>query len=255
MITFFRKIRQQLMTENKTSKYMLYAFGEITLVVIGILIALQINNMNDSRKDRNKEVDYLKNVITDLNINITELGSYIDERTACINAAGRILEFYEGKPLTDLNAFNEDAIRIYSWEKFYQNNNTFQELVNSGNLALVSNDTIKNELLNLETLYNKLKGREEHDRFDSENLVYMPAYETMDLNPQIAKHTFVLTNGEAGADVPLSLKAFNSFLKNLKAKNGFVMTTVEFTLMNGQMDEIRTRSEALISMVNREIKR
>jgi len=49
MIKFFRKIRQQLLTENKFSKYLLYAIGEIVLVVIGILIALQINNWNIER--------------------------------------------------------------------------------------------------------------------------------------------------------------------------------------------------------------
>ena len=50
MIKFFRKIRQRLLTENKFSKYLLYAIGEIILVVIGILIALQINNWNEGRK-------------------------------------------------------------------------------------------------------------------------------------------------------------------------------------------------------------
>jgi hypothetical protein len=50
MINFFRKIRQQLLNENKFSKYLLYAIGEIVLVVIGILIALSINNQNELRK-------------------------------------------------------------------------------------------------------------------------------------------------------------------------------------------------------------
>jgi hypothetical protein len=55
MIKFFRKIRQRLLTENKFSKYLIYAIGEIILVVIGILIALSINNWNDYRKERNEE--------------------------------------------------------------------------------------------------------------------------------------------------------------------------------------------------------
>jgi len=59
MINFFRKIRQQLLTENKFSKYLLYAIGEIFLVVIGILIALQINNWNEDRKDRKAETQAL----------------------------------------------------------------------------------------------------------------------------------------------------------------------------------------------------
>jgi len=53
MIKFFRKIRQKMLVENKFSKYLLYAIGEIILVVIGILIALQINNLNENRKTTN----------------------------------------------------------------------------------------------------------------------------------------------------------------------------------------------------------
>ena len=54
MIKFFRKIRQRLLTENRLGKYLLYAIGEILLVVIGILIALSINNWNEERKNEEK---------------------------------------------------------------------------------------------------------------------------------------------------------------------------------------------------------
>ncbi len=49
MIKFFRKIRQKMLTENKFSKYLIYAIGEIVLVVLGILIALQLNNLNEEK--------------------------------------------------------------------------------------------------------------------------------------------------------------------------------------------------------------
>ncbi len=55
MIKFFRHIRKQLLTENKFSKYLLYAIGEIVLVVIGILIALSINNWNKRKVNREKD--------------------------------------------------------------------------------------------------------------------------------------------------------------------------------------------------------
>jgi len=60
MIKFFRKIRQNLLIENKTGKYFKYAIGEIILVVIGILIALQINNWNENRKHKNKKHKYIQ---------------------------------------------------------------------------------------------------------------------------------------------------------------------------------------------------
>jgi sensor domain CHASE-containing protein len=59
MIKFFRKIRQKMLTENKFSKYLLYAIGEIILVVIGILIAIQLNNLNENRKERDRELTFL----------------------------------------------------------------------------------------------------------------------------------------------------------------------------------------------------
>jgi len=59
MFKIFRKIRQKLLSDNKSIKYLLYAIGEILLVVIGILIALQINNSNDYKKQRQKEIVYL----------------------------------------------------------------------------------------------------------------------------------------------------------------------------------------------------
>ena len=62
MIKFFRHIRKSLLMENKTSKYFKYAIGEIILVVIGILIALQINNWNESKKQLNEAKSYLKNI-------------------------------------------------------------------------------------------------------------------------------------------------------------------------------------------------
>jgi hypothetical protein len=62
MIKFFRKIRQGLLTENKFSKYFLYAIGEIILVIIGILIALYINNRNEVRIIENKYISNLQQV-------------------------------------------------------------------------------------------------------------------------------------------------------------------------------------------------
>ena len=59
MIKFFRKIRQKMLTENKFSKYLIYAIGEIVLVVLGILIALQLNNLNEEKRTHIKQENYL----------------------------------------------------------------------------------------------------------------------------------------------------------------------------------------------------
>ena len=73
MIKFFRHIRQKMLSENKISKYLLYAIGEIILVVIGILIALAINNSNEDDKTRVKELNYLTGIKSDLQLNLIDL--------------------------------------------------------------------------------------------------------------------------------------------------------------------------------------
>ncbi|NNC35807.1 MAG: hypothetical protein HKO09_13100, partial [Croceitalea sp.] len=70
MIKFYRQIRYNLMETGKTGKYLKYAIGEIILVVIGILIALQINNWNEQRKDRIREQIILNNLKSDFTTNI-----------------------------------------------------------------------------------------------------------------------------------------------------------------------------------------
>ena len=69
MIKFFRRIRQNLLSEGKTGKYLKYAIGEIVLVVVGILIALSINNWNENRKDRIIEKELINELITTVKSN------------------------------------------------------------------------------------------------------------------------------------------------------------------------------------------
>ena len=69
MITLFRRFRQRLLSENKFSKYLIYAIGEIILVVIGILIALQVNNWNQNRIDSKIEKQLLTELLENLEVN------------------------------------------------------------------------------------------------------------------------------------------------------------------------------------------
>lgn len=77
MIKFFRKIRQKLLSENKFGKYLTYAIGEIVLVVIGILIALQINNWNENKKQQAEITDIYKQIVLDLDNDIDEFSNVI----------------------------------------------------------------------------------------------------------------------------------------------------------------------------------
>ncbi|MFT6996019.1 MAG: sensor domain CHASE-containing protein, partial [Maribacter sp.] len=73
MINFFRRIRKKMLTENKFAKYLTYAIGEIFLVVIGILIALQINNWNEEKIQKQELNDILQSVANGLESDLREL--------------------------------------------------------------------------------------------------------------------------------------------------------------------------------------
>jgi hypothetical protein len=255
MNRMFASMRRALLAESRFTRYLGYAVGEIVLVVIGILIALQINTWNDARKDRAKELAYLANIRTDQVANNAEMDRFLAARKERVAAAGRILEHFGGKPIDDPSAFNADSIGIYSWERFYLGNNTYQELVNSGNFALLSNHAIKDQLLDIEALYRKMKGEEDHYRFDTETALYKPVYEVMDTVAMTADYAYRLSGGKAGRKDAIDARTFEPLLRNRTIENGFVMTILEYGTMNAQMEELRSRCQGLIRDIDAELAR
>ncbi len=92
MLRFFRQIRQRLLTDNKFSKYLLYAVGEILLVVIGILIALQVDNWNDERANRDKEIAVLAEIQRNLDTNVKQFSEEAKLQESIIESIDLIME-------------------------------------------------------------------------------------------------------------------------------------------------------------------
>jgi hypothetical protein len=102
MLRFFRQIRQRLITENRVSRYLLYALGEIFLVVIGILIALQISNWNEEKQMRNTIYAALEEVREDLVMDTLHLQAEIATRVADLDAQSRVIQVLGNKkPFTE----------------------------------------------------------------------------------------------------------------------------------------------------------
>ena len=87
MIKFFRSIRRKLFSEGRISKYLVYAIGEIILVMIGILLALQVNSWHNGRLEIKKEQVLLKNLEVDFNNNIENLNMVIESFEEAYNAS------------------------------------------------------------------------------------------------------------------------------------------------------------------------
>jgi len=147
MINFFRKIRRKLADDNKPLKYARYAIGEIVLVVIGILIALQINNWNEEKKDRSLEIEFLKRLKSDLVTDSTYYSRRIkDSENFVMSNIDFISELYMvQKNYTDVKILFEKL--TLSSKHLVTQNSTYLELINDGKLNLIRNTELKTALI------------------------------------------------------------------------------------------------------------
>ena len=147
MIKFFRKIRQKLLVENRFNKYLLYAIGEIVLVVIGILIALQINNWNQQRLENKDENTILSNLNEEFLENQKNLELGKKELIIAKNVGLQLMSLM-GKSEAYINKFNKDSLLFVVLESgsFRPSENTIDDLIQSGRLKLLKNKKLKSLL-------------------------------------------------------------------------------------------------------------
>lgn len=145
MIQFFRIMRQRLLSENKFSKYLMYAIGEIVLVVIGILIALQINNANELRKERIAEIKMLHNFKKSITEDLLSTEDFINRFEQADESIYLILTHMEN----DLKY--HDSLQYHFryttalWSP--KINQEYFERTTSSDFNIITNDSLKNELL------------------------------------------------------------------------------------------------------------
>ena len=143
MLRFFRRIRQRLLTEHRFNKYLLYAVGEVALVVIGILIALQIDNWNEYRKEREQEKELLAQLKSEYQSNLEQLDSKMGLRDRMITACVKLLDYVD-HPGTR----NTDSTLYYLGYTILTP--TFDPIVNdiisSGRIQLLQNTLLKEKL-------------------------------------------------------------------------------------------------------------
>ena len=145
MIKFFRKIRQKMLTENKFSKYFVYAIGEIILVVIGILIALQINNWNEQNKSKKEEMKILNEIKISLARDLKYMSINLRSDSSSIRHLKIIKEQLQlEKPTIDsLNYFYQSLLFTNSVDI---TTGPYETLKSKG-LDLISNDSLRNGIV------------------------------------------------------------------------------------------------------------
>lgn len=148
MISFFRKIRQNLLQHNQVSRYLIYALGEIILVVIGILIALQVNNWKDERKEEKEILNYIQSIKKDIEADISLFDQIINSLNEQVISGNYIVPIMESEnpiiqdSLTFILRFNE-----MTTANIITKQNTTWDYVNSSGLISRMVDPKLNELL------------------------------------------------------------------------------------------------------------
>lgn len=157
MIPIFRKIRKKMADDNRPLKYFRYALGEIVLVVIGILIALQVNNWNEVRKQKAQVGSYTRAMISDLKEDIKQVRhikfqaekSYIG-----LDSLINYCRYLDIEDMSNLELFllsSGDGYKPYSW-----NRASFEEIKSSGILSYFKNDRLINLLVKYEAFTNHM---------------------------------------------------------------------------------------------------
>ncbi|MBT8307822.1 MAG: hypothetical protein KJN85_12855 [Maribacter sp.] len=153
MIKFFRKIRQDLLNTGKTGRYLQYAIGEIVLVVIGVLIALSINNWNEGQLKRKAEMNFYHNtkqqLLDDANIISSEM-QYNSKYSTQFRNALKIIEEGDKNKKDSLGYYTKNLI---NYSDFDRRGNIYETMVNSGDIKLLKNTEIIERLRRLEETF------------------------------------------------------------------------------------------------------
>ncbi|WP_019668666.1 DUF6090 family protein [Eudoraea adriatica] len=163
MIKFFRKIRQKLLSENKFSKYLIYAIGEIVLVVVGILIALQINNQNIYTQERSIEKTYLIALKEEFKTNKNKLDETIALNNNIIVGVDNLIGLFQKNVI---DTISEKVVVNYFFETFSSEVNytpstgVLTEIISSGNLKLIQNQELKQKLASFESSLEQISHQE-----------------------------------------------------------------------------------------------
>ena len=157
MITFFRRLRQSFLSENKFSKYFLYAIGEIILVVIGILIALQVNNWNQNRQESNTLNFYMEKLVEEVDQQMSITEEYMTRFDNLAKMQTRTLEILASKTEEDIPelAQNIGSVAVITPRRYSLE--TFDEFLKQGLLTQIKNEELKQLLEDLELRLIRMK--------------------------------------------------------------------------------------------------
>ena len=139
--------------DNKPMKYLRYAIGEIVLVVIGILIALSINNWNSKRIEKREEITSYKNIKRQINDDKNVISGIIDYNNLYYKQYKYANQVIEQNDQSKIDTLGKIALKLYKYSDYNRSSNIYQNLINSGELKLLKNRDIIEQIQQLEETY------------------------------------------------------------------------------------------------------
>jgi hypothetical protein len=271
---FFRKIRYDLMGKNptagrtgKTAKYLKYAIGEIVLVMIGILLALQVNTWNINRNNAKQEVALLSQLENEYEENLKEVNEKISMRYAMQSSIKTIFTYkdhgIEGVPL---DTIRKHINRTYKNPTFDGTNGVTQEILSSGKLYLIQNSELKIHLSNWKNTTQKVV--EEEQLLVNQNANFY--YEYLIQNYNLGKMTGDNLNDKAieiynlsGEENPIHYRIkgsndaaeYKKFLSDITISNYLRFTYGHCTTANIQAIGLKQKIEQILEIVRKDLEK
>ena len=266
MIKFFRRIRYDLLEKNKTGKYFKYAVGEIVLVVIGILIALQINSWNQERLYRIQEQQILSQLLKEYTSNFKQIEQKIDIRNEMLNSCFKLLQYRIEKPESiDQDSLDAHLFRITIRPTFDPELSVSNELINSGKLYLIGNTYLRNNISSYSSFLSELN-EEELAIFDLTEKQLIPFLRE---NYQIGRMMMVLLDDDE-LRAKITIGEINNYdtMKNLVQKSDFrnllnhpdfedyLLQIISYTAYtNDQSTGVKEKTLNIIDIIRSELKK
>jgi hypothetical protein len=234
--------------ENKTGKYFKYAIGEIVLVVIGILIALQINNWNENRKQSNNELSLLASIKADLNFNLIEINGLRDATKSKIKSANILLSNLKNLSISEdsLKSVIED---ISGGGIFNNANTTYKSIANNSGVT-ISNAELRKQLIKLyEQDFSNIHIRESYENQQIEDYYYPLILKHFKSSESIQKNLFGFTS--KSINIPIDI---NQLSENNEFINSVVLITNQRETREYFLSETILTVEQVIKTIDSEIK-
>jgi len=241
-----------MLTENKLGKYLIYAVGEIILVVIGILIALQLNNYSDGLKQKKQELKTINNLILDFEFNLSEMEKNIKILKENRNASLETINHTGNKYSDDfeINGLIERTVWI---PQYFPQNGFLLELVNSGNLGIISNDLLRNRLSSWLPTLETLNDREQFAlEFCKDLIRYINANGNWLQADEMAKDELIVGTGfpKSGFE-----NDNNKMLKSVEFENLIENQVANAVVLLGRQEKCLKLNKEIIELLTSEIKK